>query len=229
MGWLGCGSWSGPRVRRAGGARKGMDRAGVGFHAPMAWSLFLPLGCPGREMPSREPSTDAPARGRGSAWLRRHSAPRSLPMRSRACAGPTVDPLPVSSLPRRALRRWPDESEHRQDKGAGKVWDKDWQFFWGPSVMAGQSQGHALASSCSDGDRRSPVEPAIHANTGLVAFAWIPATRAGMTVEVRAFRRRRTRIHSCTAPSVMAGLEPDIHASTTLALAWHRPLRHDRP
>jgi hypothetical protein len=28
------------------------------------------------------------------------------------------------------------------------------------------------------------LEPAVHANTGQVEFAWIPAARAGMTVEV---------------------------------------------
>ena len=28
------------------------------------------------------------------------------------------------------------------------------------------------------------LDPAIHANTGQVAFAWIPASRAGMTVVV---------------------------------------------
>ena len=49
---------------------------------------------------------------------------RSLPTRSRAALGPTVDPLPVSSLSRRALRRWPDESEHGKDKGGWERWDK---------------------------------------------------------------------------------------------------------
>ena len=85
---------------------------------------------------SPEPADEVP----GSAW------PDLRPLR----------PSPLFS--RRALRRWPDESERDEDKRGRKDRDKDWRDFFGttPPSWPARSRGYASASTAIDGDQRSP-------------------------------------------------------------------------
>ena len=130
-----------PRPDRPGSfggsaAAHGMGRGCVGRAVPArAWTVRLwgsvllafGLSTPGNAVTR---SVDRRTRtGSRLGSLRRHSAPRHLPTRSRAALARPSTPCPSPLFPRRALRRWPDESERDEDKRGRKDRDKDWEIF----------------------------------------------------------------------------------------------------